>query len=595
MSKRWQKAILATSFVSLALGLFVLIGWHARIAAFVQMHPDLAPMQYNTALCFILSGAALYAFAYRKQRFTLITGLIISTLAGLTVIEYLFDFSLGLDLFFFHSHPGASLPLPGRMSPISAVCFLQVGHALTLIGFKSATRLRPLALGLLGSVVVALCATAISGYVTGLEGTYALGQLSPIALHTAIGLGILGLGILVIGWNEGCQPGERLPRWLPLPVALAIFTASLILWQALDNRQTRQIAQTINGNTADARNQIVALMNARIESLVRMAQRWEFSAGTPRPAWEADAQNYVDGFPGFQAIEWVDRSYRIRWAVPLKDNELVLNRDLTQEGRRQAAVEAARTRRETTLTQPIQLYQGGPGFLAYVPVFFGTNFNGFIVGVFRSQELFDALLPANIAAGNSITLRNGNEIIYERAPSPPPGEQQWTRSATIRLPGITWKLLVWPTPKLVAKLSSSLPVAVLAIGCLSSGLFALMIYLAQTAGAKKRALASVNRELRQEMEVRKKIEQEMERLIHALEEALAHVKTLSGLLPICARCKKIRDDKGYWSQIETYITRHSSASFTHGLCPDCAVKTLKEAGIEVPASSFQSGKPPDQA
>ncbi|MBN1218564.1 MAG: response regulator [Anaerolineae bacterium] len=57
-----------------------------------------------------------------------------------------------------------------------------------------------------------------------------------------------------------------------------------------------------------------------------------------------------------------------------------------------------------------------------------------------------------------------------------------------------------------------------------------------------------------------------------LEAALAKVKQLSGLLPICANCKKIRDDKGYWEQVEVYISRHSEADFSHGLCPDCTQK-----------------------
>jgi hypothetical protein len=61
-------------------------------------------------------------------------------------------------------------------------------------------------------------------------------------------------------------------------------------------------------------------------------------------------------------------------------------------------------------------------------------------------------------------------------------------------------------------------------------------------------------------------------LIRELQEALSKVKTLSGLLPICASCKKIRDDKGYWNQIETYIGAHSEAEFSHGICPDCLIK-----------------------
>ena len=69
---------------------------------------------------------------------------------------------------------------------------------------------------------------------------------------------------------------------------------------------------------------------------------------------------------------------------------------------------------------------------------------------------------------------------------------------------------------------------------------------------------------------RKRAEHEREQLIDALQEALANIKTLRGMLPICASCKKIRDDSGYWSQIEAYVQAHSDAVFSHGICPDCA-------------------------
>ncbi len=66
------------------------------------------------------------------------------------------------------------------------------------------------------------------------------------------------------------------------------------------------------------------------------------------------------------------------------------------------------------------------------------------------------------------------------------------------------------------------------------------------------------------------------RLVKELESAIAKIETLSGLLPICSYCKKIRDDKGYWNKIETYISRHSNAEFTHGICPECGKKALEE-------------------
>jgi PAS domain S-box-containing protein len=71
---------------------------------------------------------------------------------------------------------------------------------------------------------------------------------------------------------------------------------------------------------------------------------------------------------------------------------------------------------------------------------------------------------------------------------------------------------------------------------------------------------------------RKKAEEEREGLILELRDALSKVRTLSGMLPICASCKKIRNDKGYWEQIETYVRDRSEADFTHGMCPDCAKK-----------------------
>lgn len=68
---------------------------------------------------------------------------------------------------------------------------------------------------------------------------------------------------------------------------------------------------------------------------------------------------------------------------------------------------------------------------------------------------------------------------------------------------------------------------------------------------------------------KKKAEAEKEKLIDELRDALDNVKTLSGLIPICARCKKVRDDQGLWNQIESYVSQHSDALFTHGVCPDC--------------------------
>ena len=89
-------------------------------------------------------------------------------------------------------------------------------------------------------------------------------------------------------------------------------------------------------------------------------------------------------------------------------------------------------------------------------------------------------------------------------------------------------------------------------------------------------LIEANEKLKRDIVERKKLLDERENLIDELKEALARVKTLSGLLPICSSCKKIRDDKGFWQQVEAYIGKHSNAQFSHSICPSCAKKLYPE-------------------
>ncbi len=103
----------------------------------------------------------------------------------------------------------------------------------------------------------------------------------------------------------------------------------------------------------------------------------------------------------------------------------------------------------------------------------------------------------------------------------------------------------------------------------SSALFAMMLVLV---GLVVVSAVRANRSLQQ----RRRVEEEREKLIVQLQDALASVKTLKGLLPICAWCKKIRDDDGYYTSVEQYIESHLDAKVTHGICQECDAKLREE-------------------
>ena len=104
---------------------------------------------------------------------------------------------------------------------------------------------------------------------------------------------------------------------------------------------------------------------------------------------------------------------------------------------------------------------------------------------------------------------------------------------------------------------------------LSSGVVTLFLFLLVLIGYAKKT-----RDSRRLLEA---TNGQLQALNLELQENIREVKTLSGLLPICAKCKKIRDDDGYWQQLEGYISKHTSATFSHGICPHCAVELYPEA------------------
>jgi len=85
-------------------------------------------------------------------------------------------------------------------------------------------------------------------------------------------------------------------------------------------------------------------------------------------------------------------------------------------------------------------------------------------------------------------------------------------------------------------------------------------------------LDRVNKNLKKENTIRLQTQKEKEKLIDQLQQALEEIKTLHGIVPICSGCKRIRDDEGFWNQVEVYVQKHTEAKFSHGLCPDCALQ-----------------------
>ena len=192
-----KKVVFSSGSLSLLLGFLVLIGWHADIIPLVQILPGLVPMQYNTALSFLLCGISLILLLNDKKAPGIVFSLLTGIIGLLTLTEYIFNVSIGLDELFMEHSITIATSHPGRMAPNTALSFL-LFCAGSILSTQNQTRVQ--FAGALGSLIFGLGLVAFTGYLVGVEATYGWGEFTQMALHTSIGFVFLGIGLNVLSF-----------------------------------------------------------------------------------------------------------------------------------------------------------------------------------------------------------------------------------------------------------------------------------------------------------------------------------------------------------------------------------------------------------
>ena len=228
----WPRcSALITGTASCLLGLAVLIGWSVHYVPLIQISPALAPMQRMTALGFLFCGLALVLMSAERRRLAAMCAALPFLMAALTSLEYFFDADFGIDQLLGKGYITVLAPQPGRMSPVTALCFLLISSALATVAFRPLARYVSSILGIVGSVVVTVGLISGLSYLIAQKDVYVWGHLARVALHTRAGFLLLGTGLLAVGWKEKPR-SSPFPNWLPLSAGLIVAVSVLGLWQA---------------------------------------------------------------------------------------------------------------------------------------------------------------------------------------------------------------------------------------------------------------------------------------------------------------------------------------------------------------------------
>ncbi len=455
------------------LALTVMVGWHAGSVTLVQINPEFAPMQYNTALGFLLSGSGLTALCFGRARYAALAGGAAAVLGAATLAQYLGRFDLGIDQVFVHSAITTRVAHAGRMAPNTAVCFLLFGAALVVVAGAPRRESRVMVGGALSAIVLAGGLVPLAGYGLGLDSAHGWGRLAGMAVHTAAGFCLLGSALIAFAIERHHAGPEARYTLGALLVGVGGISVSLLAWLALHADHLGRLEREAATAARDAAALIGADFGSKSRAVERMAQRRAARPHMTRSEWQPDAVNCVHDIPAMTSIGWVDADLRVRWVVPRDPWGELEGFDLGSVPGRRALYAAARARDEGVAAGRAPLISGGEGMVVVAPVRGASPFPGYIASALDTERWFSRLLATYTRDGWQSAIRQGGMAVHGSDAGP----AEVVAQHDFRLGGEPWSIRMALDADAVAARSSGRPALVLLGGSVMTLLLIAAIHL----------------------------------------------------------------------------------------------------------------------
>lgn len=486
--RHWMRGLAAVfALFVFCMAIVAILGWIFHQPGWTQFFSHGGPVQLSTD--FALMGCAVGILALIAEKYAhlrTVSGLVL-LLVGITLCEYLFQFKVA-DLFLLESKRGETGPLEIN----TALCVLLIAGAEILASFPKLSY-RHLLVSILGVIVAAIAFVALMGYLGGLESAYEWNRITEMPMLSSICLLFLGGGLMFWAWDAIEKGGNR---WFSpsfsIPITICLLVMSVCLWEALRSQEYINYVNESKESALYYQNSIARTLKKQVQSIQRMAYRWNLRGGTPRKEWVLDAKIYSQQQEGLTQLDWIDRLHTFRWmAATVKPNIPFILSPKTW-----ALMEKIK-KDGTPLFNPKPLFKGtSREFLLFVPLFSGGQFDGFLVGHYDFTDLVKEFLDGGTAEIYPVVISVEGVQIYPPNPFRLVSIQEMITHLSFRQYGLKWQVNVG-TNELLSRHMTFLPAIALGIGVIVAVLFLMTSYFGNKAYQKSLALEETLRTLKE--------------------------------------------------------------------------------------------------
>ncbi len=458
------------AILAVVIGIAATAAWVGGVPAVVHGLPGWPPTSLDGAVWLMVAGLGVLATTIRIVRpaARLLGGLLLILVVG--------------------AMAGHSAGSPSN-SARAAFLFAGLGLALHC---QPLGVIRAVLVGLSGVLVSAVAAVTLLGQAPSLSG--GLPWLSAdmlMSIPVAAALVLLGAGLATISWFT--PAGALPPRGVPVLIGLPGLLVTLALWQATLHAERLHLQTVVREKAEALRDATAVRLTERVDTLVRIARRWEVSGSPSEVAWRTEAALLYSQARDYRVIVWADASSVIRWVEPTAGNALAIGTRPGPADARRLAFDRARATGQPVVTPTMRLMLGGRGFLILVPVQHQARFEGALAAVVMPDQFFDRILPAGADVGIEVT--EDGVPVFTSAVDPHPSSAAFASPPVAVGAGSRWHLRVVPTAALFEHQRTMLPAAVLGAGITVSLLLAVAGFLLASSLRQGVRLRATHREV----------------------------------------------------------------------------------------------------